>query len=92
MRDTITAAGGAWADERRFRFAALDVIVTTQHYPDALKRATVVMGMAGGFYGGYTTTDFTVCLPWVVAGPAVSLSAICTRIGQGSRSACRPGR
>jgi uncharacterized protein (TIGR03492 family) len=48
LRDTVAAAGGVWADDHRFRFAALDVIVTTEHYPDALKRATVVMGMAGG--------------------------------------------
>jgi uncharacterized protein (TIGR03492 family) len=48
LRETVAAAGGVWADDQRFRFAALDVIVTTEHYPDALKRATVVMGMAGG--------------------------------------------
>lgn len=48
LRDTVSGAGGVWADDVRFRFEALDVIVATEHYPDTLKRATVVMGMAGG--------------------------------------------
>jgi uncharacterized protein (TIGR03492 family) len=48
LRETVSAAGGVWADDWRFRFEAVDVTVATQHYPDTLKCATVVMGMAGG--------------------------------------------
>jgi uncharacterized protein (TIGR03492 family) len=48
LRDMVTAAGGAWSDPRHFRFGALEVAVTTDRYPDALQRATIVMGMAGG--------------------------------------------
>lgn len=48
LRDTVTAAGGVWTDAQHFRFGALEVAITTDHYPDALRRATVVLGMAGG--------------------------------------------
>ncbi len=48
LRQTVTAAGGVWADDCRFRFDGVDVTVATHHYPDALRRATVVIGMSGG--------------------------------------------
>lgn len=48
MREVVVAAGGVWVDDRRFRFDAADVTVTTDHYADALRCATVVLGMAGG--------------------------------------------
>lgn len=48
LRDAVAAAGGVWVDDDRFRFGALDATVTRHHYPDALRCATVVMGMAGG--------------------------------------------
>jgi uncharacterized protein (TIGR03492 family) len=48
LRETVAAAGGDWVDDHRFRFDGLDAIVTRQHYADALRCATVVMGMAGG--------------------------------------------
>jgi uncharacterized protein (TIGR03492 family) len=47
LRDTIAAQGGVWIDPSRFRFQNIEVTVTTQHYPDALRRATAVLGMAG---------------------------------------------
>ena len=48
LRETVTASGGRWADEWRFRFRAVEATVATHHFPDALRRATVVVGMAGG--------------------------------------------
>ncbi len=48
LREVVAAAGGVWMDDRRFRFDAVEVTVTTDHYPDALRCATVVLGMAGG--------------------------------------------
>ncbi len=48
LRETVTASGGVWVDDWRFRFEGIDVTVATHHYADALRRATVVMGMAGG--------------------------------------------
>lgn len=47
LRETIEAHGGAWIDPGRFRFQGIDVTVTTEHFADALARATVVAGMAG---------------------------------------------
>lgn len=47
LRDTVAAQGGAWIDPSHFRFQDIEVTVTTQHYPDALRRATAVLGMAG---------------------------------------------
>ncbi len=48
LRETVRGAGGVWVDDHRFRFDGLDATVTLRHYPDALRCATVVMGMAGG--------------------------------------------
>jgi uncharacterized protein (TIGR03492 family) len=48
LRETLSAAGGVWLDDRRFVFRQLEAIVTADHYGDALARATVVLGMAGG--------------------------------------------
>ena len=48
LRDTVAAAGGTWTGDRRFRMDGLDAMVTIDHYGDALARATVVLGMAGG--------------------------------------------
>jgi uncharacterized protein (TIGR03492 family) len=47
LRDTIAAHGGVWVDPSHFRFQTIEVIVTTEHYSDALRRATAVLGMAG---------------------------------------------
>jgi uncharacterized protein (TIGR03492 family) len=48
LREAVTASGGIWTDGGHFRFGRVDVTVATHHYPDALRRAAVVMGMAGG--------------------------------------------
>ncbi len=48
LREAVTASGGLWTGDWRFRFGRVDVIVTTHHYPDALRCAAVVMGMGGG--------------------------------------------
>lgn len=48
LRETVTASGGIWTGDWRFRFGRVDVTVTMHHYPDALRRAAVVVGMAGG--------------------------------------------
>ena len=47
LRGAVDALGGAWLDPHRFRFDAIEVRVITDHYADALRRATVVVGMAG---------------------------------------------
>jgi uncharacterized protein (TIGR03492 family) len=48
LRETVSASGGIWTGEWRFRFGRVDVTVAAHHYPDALRRAAVVVGMAGG--------------------------------------------
>ncbi|HYM90122.1 MAG TPA: hypothetical protein VEW91_00640, partial [bacterium] len=48
LRRLVATGGGVWVDARRFRFDGIDVTVTTDHYADALRCATVVLGMAGG--------------------------------------------
>lgn len=47
LRRTVESAGGRWSDAAHFRIGALDVTVTSEHFADALARATVVLGMAG---------------------------------------------
>jgi uncharacterized protein (TIGR03492 family) len=47
LRQTVEAMGGEWTDPRHFRIGPLDVTVTSDHFADALARATVVLGMAG---------------------------------------------
>jgi uncharacterized protein (TIGR03492 family) len=47
LHETITSHGGAWSDPSHFRFQDVEVTVTTHHYPDALRRATAVLGMGG---------------------------------------------
>jgi uncharacterized protein (TIGR03492 family) len=47
LRETVESAGGVWVDPHRFRFETIEVVVTSDHYADALDRATVVLGMAG---------------------------------------------
>jgi uncharacterized protein (TIGR03492 family) len=48
LRKRVASAGGIWADANRFRFDGIEITVTTDHYADALRCATVVLGMAGG--------------------------------------------
>ena len=48
LRERVASAGGVWMDAGRFRFDGIDITVTTDRYADALRRATVVLGMAGG--------------------------------------------
>jgi len=48
LRGIVSTTGGVWVDARRFRLDGIDVAVTTDHYADALRCATVVLGMAGG--------------------------------------------
>jgi uncharacterized protein (TIGR03492 family) len=47
LRSAVEAVGGLWADADRFDYAGLEVLVTDDHFSDALTRATVVLGMAG---------------------------------------------
>ena len=47
LRRTVETAGGQWIDGRRFRLGPLEALVTSEHFADALARATVVLGMAG---------------------------------------------
>jgi uncharacterized protein (TIGR03492 family) len=47
LRATVEASGGRWVDSQRFRLDGVEVRVTTDHFADALARATVVVGMAG---------------------------------------------
>ncbi len=47
LRGAIEAAGGFWVDSHRFRMQRIEATVTTDHFADALARATVVLGMAG---------------------------------------------
>ncbi len=48
LHTTIEAAGGRWVDPDRFRFDSIEATVTTEYFADALARATLVLGMAGG--------------------------------------------
>ncbi len=47
LRGAVEAAGGRWVDPRTFRIEGIEATVTTDHFADALARATVVLGMAG---------------------------------------------
>lgn len=47
LRDSVVAWGGVWMTPCRFRVEGIEVTVVTDHYGDALNRATVVLGMAG---------------------------------------------
>jgi uncharacterized protein (TIGR03492 family) len=47
LRETVEASGGQWREPHRFRLDGTEVVVTTEHFADALARATVVLGMAG---------------------------------------------
>ena len=47
LRETVEAGGGRWLDANRFQFGGIEATVTTDHFADALVRATVVLGMAG---------------------------------------------
>lgn len=47
LRGAIGASGGLWVDSHRFRMQGIEATVTTDHFADALTRATVVLGMAG---------------------------------------------
>ncbi len=48
LRARIEASGGRWTGPDRFRFDSIEATVTSEHFADALARATVVIGMAGG--------------------------------------------
>ncbi len=48
LRVRIEAGGGRWTGPDRFRFDSIEAVVTNEHFADALARATVVLGMAGG--------------------------------------------
>ena len=58
LRGAVDALGGAWLDPHRFRFDAIEVRVITDHYADALRRATVVVGMAFPGAGAQFTPRF----------------------------------
>ena len=47
LRRTVESLGGEWSDPRHFRVGPLEVTITSEHFADALARATVVLGMAG---------------------------------------------
>jgi uncharacterized protein (TIGR03492 family) len=47
LRRTVESLGGEWRDPRHFRAGRLEVTITSDHFADALARATVVLGMAG---------------------------------------------
>jgi len=47
LAEVVTASGGVWLAPRRFRFEEIEVMVVTDRYGDALRRATAVLGMAG---------------------------------------------
>jgi len=47
LRGTIEEARGRWVDSHTFRLEGIEASVTTDHFADALARATVVLGMAG---------------------------------------------
>jgi uncharacterized protein (TIGR03492 family) len=47
LRDTVTEAGGRWRGDRHFTMGSFEAVVTSDHFADALARATVVLGMAG---------------------------------------------
>ncbi len=48
LRVVVEGAGGRWVDPDRFRFDSIEATVTTEYFADALARATLVLGMAGG--------------------------------------------
>lgn len=47
LRETVEASGGRWVDSHHFRLDSVEVTVTSDHFADALARATVVLGMGG---------------------------------------------
>jgi uncharacterized protein (TIGR03492 family) len=47
LRRAVESAGGRWSDERHFNLDGIHVTVTSEHFVDALARATIVLGMAG---------------------------------------------
>jgi uncharacterized protein (TIGR03492 family) len=47
LREVIAASGGVWLDAGRFRFQTIEVRVAAGHFADALRCASVVVGMAG---------------------------------------------
>ncbi len=48
LRARIESSGGRWTGPDRFRFDSIEATVTSEYFADALARATVVIGMAGG--------------------------------------------
>jgi len=47
LRTAIETSGGRWVSPDRFRCGSIEATVTSEHFADALARATVVLGMAG---------------------------------------------